>query len=305
MLICDTHADTLWYYASEGIEPRTRPCDITLEMLTSDKDNTRLHTLAMFICTDGMKMKPTIVQRELTVLEKLKKQGFRQVTRVEDAIPGAANCLLSIEDCAAFDGDLDNVEKLAAVGVKMAGLIWNNENGIGEPAMTGNSRGLTSYGRQLVERLRYNHIAVDTSHLNIRGTDEVLDSDIPAAASHSCVYSLCDHPRNLNDDQLRKFFRSGGYVGINFCASFLTKKTNFDSNVVVDHLAYMCDLGGEDCVGIGSDFDGITDRPSDLQNAAELPNLIKTMRRRGFPEDLVEKIAGLNFKRFMNVIDKK
>ena len=138
--------------------------------------------------------------------------------------------------------------------------------------------------------------------MNIAGFYDLLDGTVPPMASHSCVRALCDHSRNLTDDQLRQLFRAGGFVGVNFFTGFLSEDNKADVDRVIDHLAYMCDLGGENNIGFGSDFDGIDDWPVGLRNAGEIPNLIAGLRRRGFGEKLVERIAGLNFKEYMERI---
>ncbi|MEG1571797.1 MAG: membrane dipeptidase, partial [Clostridia bacterium] len=137
------------------------------------------------------------------------------------------------------------------------------------------------------------------SHLNARGTAEVMDADIPPMASHSCARALCDHPRNLTDAQLRALFAIGGYVGVNFYARFLDHSGQADLNRVIDHMVHMCALGGEKCVGLGSDFDGIDEYPEGLRRADDVPKLLEGLRARGFDEPLVRGIAGENFAAYM------
>ena len=299
MLICDTHADTLWVRCRC---PAGAACDITLEAMTEYPEETRLQVLALFVSTGGMEQKPTVVERELAMLETLKKESFRQVTRVEDALPGQANVMLSIEGGEAFEGKIENVERFARMGVRLGALMWNNENGIGHPAMGGSGEGLTPYGKSLVKEMNRCKMAVDISHLNEKGSFEVMEGETPALASHSCAKALCDHPRNLSEEQLRLLFQTKGFVGVNFYSDFLSTNGIADLNTVVDHMAYMCDLGGEDCVGFGSDFDGIDAYPEGLRTAHDVPALLENMRRRGFGDELVKKIAGENFRRYMAAI---
>lgn len=300
MLICDTHADTLWAMAAGKPEP----LDITAEMLTATPD-VRVQALALFVCTGGMECRPTIVEQELAVFETLKGQGFHQVTDPSQALPGVPNVMLTIEGGEAFGNDAASVERFARLGVRAAAITWNHENLLASPAKAGSDAGLKPFGRQVIDRMRRVGIAVDISHLNRRGASEVMDSDIPPMASHSCAYGLCRHFRNLTDQQLRALFRAGSYVGVNFYPHFLSEDGKADLNRVVDHMAYMCDLGGEDSVGFGSDFDGIEVWPEGLHNAGDVPALLATMRRRGFSETLVEKIAGLNFQRYLQRLDAK
>ena len=296
MLICDTHADTL-YSRARG----KKHFDITLEHMLSSND-TRVQAMALFVTPQKMAETPSILQRELDELEKAKKEGWRQIAHLEDALPGQANLLLTIEGGEAFGEDEDNVERMANIGVRMAALTWNYENLIAQPAERGEDHGLTDFGRRVVRRMQKHHMAADISHLNQSAVWDLLEMGVIPMASHSCVRALCDHYRNLTDDQLRALFQAGGFVGVNFYSAFLSPDGKASLDTVVDHIAYICDLGGENCVGFGSDFDGIDLWPEGLRNAGDIPALLDCMRRRGFGETLVENIAGLNFKRYLSLI---
>ena len=299
MLICDTHADTL--YAMQCPD-RAEPFDVTKERLTGTSD-VRVQALALFVGGEGMRgADADIVNRELRELEKLKAQGFRQIMRIEYAKAGEANVFLTIEGGEAFGEHVESVDRFAELGVLAAAIIWNNENLLAHSAVSGSAEGLKPFGKQVVERMRARHMAVDLSHLNDRGAWEALDGDVPPMASHSCARALCPHPRNLSDELLRALFASGGYVGVNFYPQFLDASGECDIDRVVDHIAYMCDKGGERAIGLGSDFDGIESYPKGLRHAGELPALFDRMRARGFDEQTVEAVAGGNFKRYLERI---
>ncbi len=300
MLICDTHADTLWNLACED-RPADLPYDITKEFLTAH-DGVRVQALALFIPPQGMEQNPTILERMLSAFEQLKRDGWHQITEIDQAIAGQANVMLTIEGCEAFQGDPDNVDRLADLGARIGALTWNTPNGLCTPACESEEGGITPLGWTIVNRMRKRRMAVDVSHMNIAGFYDLLDGAVPPMASHSCARALCNHTRNLTDDQLRQLFRAGGFVGVNFYNMFLSEDHKADVDRVIDHMAYMCDLGGEDHIGFGSDFDGIDEWPDGLRNAGDIPNLINGLRRRGFGEKLVEKIAGLNFKAYMERI---
>ena len=300
MLICDTHADTLWNMVWTE-RPADQPYDITKEFLTA-YDGVRVQALALFIPPQGMEQKPDFVERELAAFEQLKREGWRQITEIDQAIPGEANVLLTIEGCEAFRGDPDNVDRLADLGVRIGALTWNTPNGLCTPACESDEGGITPLGWTIVSRMRKRHMAVDVSHMNIAGFYDLLDGAAPPMASHSCARALCDHSRNLTDDQLRQLFRAGGFVGVNFYNMFLSEDHKADVDRVIDHMAYMCDLGGENHVGFGSDFDGIDEWPDGLRTAKDVPSLMEGMRRRGFGEKLIEKIAGLNFRDYLQRI---
>ncbi|MBE5802104.1 MAG: hypothetical protein E7319_07435 [Clostridiales bacterium] len=298
MLICDTHADTLYAMQSPRRQP-DEPLDVTLEQLCAGED-VRVQAMALFVGAHGLAGEDRgLVQRELTMLERLKAQGARQITEISQAMPGTANLLLTIEGGEAFGSDVSSVADFARMGVRAAALVWNNENLLAHPAKGGSRKGLKPFGREIVQQMRSHRIAVDVSHLNERGAEEVMDSHVPSMASHSCARGLCDHFRNLTDHQLRTLFASGGYVGVNFYVPFLTAKGTATLDTVIDHMAYMCDLGGENHVGLGSDFDGIDEYPTGLRNAGDIPALLDRMSQRGFSHALIEKIAGQNFAAYL------
>ena len=302
MLICDTHADTLWALQNAN-RPASQPTDVTLAHLTATHD-TRVQAMALFVGDQGLTGSDAdLIQRELAQWERLQAQGFRQIRRISEALPGKANVLLTIEGGEAFGAQVASVARFAAMGVRAAALVWNNENRLAHPAKGGSTEGLTPFGRAIVQEMHKHRMAVDISHLNERGSNEVMDSDTPCMASHSCARGLCDHFRNLSDRQLKQLFATGGYVGVNFYVPFLSASGKATLDTVIDHMAYMCDLGGENHVGLGSDFDGIDEYPEGLRNAGDIPALLERMRQRGFSEALVRKIAGENFAAYLNIID--
>ncbi|MEG0125464.1 MAG: membrane dipeptidase [Clostridia bacterium] len=298
MLICDTHADTLFAMQDPKRNPNL-PFDITKERLLCT-DDIRVQALALFVGPSGMRGEDAqIIARELNAFETLKAQGFVQITELSQARAGVANAMLTIEGGEAFLQDENTVSHFARLGVRAAALVWNHENLLAYPATGKENKGLKAFGHRVVARMRENRMAVDISHLNARGTAEVMDADIPPMASHSCARALCNQPRNLTDAQLRALFAIGGYVGVNFYARFLDHSGQADLNRVIDHMVHMCALGGEKCVGLGSDFDGIDEYPEGLRRADDVPKLLEGLRARGFDEPLVRGIAGENFAAYM------
>ena len=301
MLICDTHADTLYALQDTARNPAL-PLDVTAENLTAGGDAyTRVQALALWTGAEGLLGRDVgLIDREMQALNGLHEQGFRQVTRVEDALPGQPNYLLTIEGGEVFNSGLQTVDAFALWGVRIAAIVWNNENPFAFPAVSTNTKGLTSLGRKLLIRLNQQHIAVDVSHLNDAGVSDALSlSQKPIIASHSCCRALCDHPRNLTDEQLKAIFDMGGFVGVNFYSAFLNAKSQADLDTVLNHVEHMTQLGGAKHIGMGSDFDGIEAHPVGLENAGCVPALLTRMRERGFTQEAVEDFAGENFKRYL------
>lgn len=304
MLICDTHADTL-YALQDQARDLSLPCDVTLERLTTEGEKyTRVQALALWTGPEGLLGKDVgLIDREMQALDQLVAQGFHQVRKIDEAKPGLANFLLTIEGGEVFESGMQTVDAFALWGVRLAAIVWNHENTFGNPAVGSNEHGLSAAGRSLLARMNKQHIAVDVSHLNIAGVKDALRlSQNPILASHSCCRALCDHPRNLTDEQLKAIFTMGGFVGVNFYPMFLSADQKASIDTVINHLDHMAQLGGDKHIGIGSDFDGIETHPEGLEHAGCVHALFARMRERGFSETAVKAIAGENFKNYLDKI---
>jgi membrane dipeptidase len=207
--------------------------------------------------------------------------------------------ILSIEGGEALGGDLGVLRIFHRLGVRSLGLTWNQRNeladGVGEQDAGG---GLTSFGRQVVREMNRLGMIVDLAHIAEKGFWDVLDlSSRPVIVSHANCRALCDHPRNLNDRQMKALAEKGGCLGITFVPDFFGPDPSVET--VVDHIEYAVQMMGIDHVGLGSDFDGV-DRPvAGLETALALPNLIDLLEKRGFAEEEVAKITGGNWLRLL------
>lgn len=290
MFIADTHSDTLWALGCQGEQ---HPC-ITPERLR--QGGVSLQVFALWSGRDGNKGDvAAITAAEMAQVPAMLAAGLRKVDDPADAKEGECSFMLSIEGCELFEKDIAAVSYWREQGVRMAALLWNNDNAIGYPAKGGSKKGLTAYGVQVVKEMQRVGMAVDTSHLNEQGFWDIFaKTDLPPMASHSCCRALCDHSRNLTDEQLRQLIRDGGYVGVNFYPWFLSSEGKAGLTTVVEHIDHICQLGGAKIVGLGSDFDGIEVVPDGLANPADIPNLLNALRARGYSEDAIAGIAGQN-----------
>ena len=200
-----------------------------------------------------------------------------------------------MEGADAFGNDLIKLRHLYRLGVLSIGLTWNNANlcadGVGDPR----GAGLTVLGKEVVCLNNEHHVFTDVSHLSIKGFWDVMDLAKYPIASHSNARSLCDHPRNLNDEQIRAMFTNNGMIDVVFAPQFINKDSEQATiSDLVRHIDYLCSLGGIQQVGIGSDFDGISSHITGLGNASEFPNLINELQKQ-YTETEVEGFAYRNF----------
>lgn len=212
--------------------------------------------------------------------------------------------LLSIEGGEAIGGSVDALEAYFRFGVRAMGLVWNHRNELADGVAEAESGGgLTRLGREVVRRMNEWGMLVDVSHLSETGFwDVVRCAKAPIYASHSNARRLCNHPRNLTDDQLKAVADSGGVVGINFCDYFLVDSGDANVDHVIDHIAYISDLVGIEHVGLGTDYDGIETPPVGLEDVSKLPRLHGALEERGFDESAIRAVLGENLARLYQAV---
>lgn len=200
----------------------------------------------------------------------------------------------------------DSVERLPDDLVLRATLVHLSSSELGStssPLRLGGDRGLSALGRRLVERLNAARILVDLAHISPEGFWDAVDAHsphVPMVVTHTGVGGICRHWRNLDDNQLRAIARSGGVVGILFHGPFLGDwPWRARSQRIVDHIAHVIKVAGEDTPALGSDFDGAIIPPTDLRSVLELPRLVEHMLARGFSERQIRKVLGENFLRVL------
>lgn len=216
---------------------------------------------------------------------------------------GKCSAFLTIEDGRPVNGRMENLERYWELGVRLISLTWNEPNCFGAPNSTDPQvmgQGLTPFGQDAVRRMNELGMIVDVSHLSDGGFWDVAKiSTKPFAASHSDCRSLCDHPRNLTDEMIRTLADRGGVVGVNFNPPFLEKDgTHSSAARIAAHARHLADVGGIDCVAIGTDFDGI--RGSfEVDGPDKMGLLFAALEHVGFTQDQLEKIAWGNVQRFI------
>lgn len=191
---------------------------------------------------------------------------------------GEIGAMLTLEGCDSIGANLVKLKTLLRLGVASVGLTWNFPNAVADGAWEKRGAGLTAFGRQVVELLNETKRWVDVSHLSERAFWDVIETARFPIASHSNAHRLCPHPRNLTDEQLKALIEKDGMIGINFVPYFLTKdKRRATIADVLRHLDHVCALGGENNVGFGSDFDGITETVSGLETVKQYDQLVNEL----------------------------
>jgi membrane dipeptidase len=182
--------------------------------------------------------------------------------------------VLTLEGCDAIGQDLLKLRTLLRLGVRSVGLTWNFGNYVADGALEDRGAGLSRFGRQVVQLLNETSTICDVSHLSEQGFWDVMEASDRVFASHSNCYSLCQHPRNLKDNQIKALIDRDSVIGVTFVPEFLSgKKDSASIDDVIRHLDHICSLGGENNVGFGSDFDGIEFTVKYLEGNEQYENL--------------------------------
>ncbi|MGI6343756.1 MAG: dipeptidase [Bacillota bacterium] len=207
--------------------------------------------------------------------------------------------VLAIEGGEALEGDLGVLRVLHRLGVRAIGLTWNERNdiadGVGDARSGG---GLSVFGAELIKEMNRLGILVDVSHLSDAGFWDVIElSSQPIIASHSNARAVCNHRRNLTDDQIKALAKNGGVMGMNFAAGFVKEGGKATLGDLLDHIDHIVSLVGPRHVGLGSDFDGIGATPEGLTDVSRMPLITEGLFQRGYSEDDIKLILGGNYLR--------
>ena len=218
-------------------------------------------------------------------------------------LAGRKSIMLGIENGLALESDINNVKHFANRGIVYITLCHNGDNDICDSARGSNTHnGVSAWGEKVIKEMNAQGVMVDLSHAAEKSFYDALDiSSTPIVCSHSNCKSLCDHPRNLTDDQLRKLAQKGGVAQITLYHGFVCKDGEATILDAMKHLEHAISIMGIDHVGLGTDFDG-DGGIRGLANSSELMNFtIELMRRRYSIEDM-EKIWGGNWLRVMKLV---
>lgn len=215
---------------------------------------------------------------------------------------GLSSAILTVEDGRMVDGKMENLKMLYEQGVRAIALTWNFSNCFGYPNSEDKSimqKGLTDFGKDALAEMNQRGILIDVSHLSDGGFyDVALLSKKPFIASHSNSREITPHTRNMTDDMIRTLAECGGVAGLNFYSEFVNNRRDGVTSVedLVAHVMRFIKIGGEDCIGIGTDFDGIENVPN-ISNPTQMPLLFDALQKKGITPRQLDKLASKNVLR--------
>lgn len=327
MKIADMHCDTiskLYYKRKAGSTESLLENLGHVDVKRLKEGGALLQNFALFIdkkkCEDAfdeaMRM-ADFYEKELALCQDIIAPVYSYADIERNRREGKISALLTVEEGGVCKGKTELLTKLYERGVRMMTLTWNYPNEIGRPAFDADAyeegdsfyksadrgQGLTERGREIVTAMEEMGMIVDVSHLSDAGFCDVLSvTKKPFAASHSNARSLCPAARNLTDSMIKKTAERGGIIGLNFCPDFLTEASYGERNsgtigAVIAHAKYIIRVGGVDCIGLGSDFDGIGGH-AELPDYSYLSRLAETMEKEGIDGNTIDKIFYKNVLNF-------
>ena len=315
ILTLDSHCDTPMFF-DQDIHFDQRDPKILVDLHKMTEGGLDASTMVAYIpqgplTEEGCKAATAYAKSQLTRVEKMVEANAAAVAlaytpedlyRLKDE--GRKAIMLGIENGYAIGQDLTLLEYFyKKFGIVYMTLCHNGNNdicGSARPRDGEQLMGVTDFGADVIREMNRLGVMVDLSHASERSFYDALDiSQAPIVCSHSSSRALCDHPRNLTDDQLRALAAKGGVAQVTFYNGFL--RTDGQASILdaVAHLNHMVDVMGIEHVGIGTDFDGDGGVPG-LASASELINFTRRLLRERYSEADLRLIWGGNWLRCMN-----
>lgn len=220
---------------------------------------------------------------------------------VKDGIPAF---VLAVEGARLLGDDISRIDRIAEEGVRLITLQWSGCDCIGGAWDT--DVGLTDFGKTVLRRMADLGIAADISHASVAVAAEVLELadeyGLTVCASHSNSRVVCSHKRNLTDDLFLRVKDRGSIVGISMAPEHLSDSGIADISHICRHIYHYLEIGGEDTVCFGCDFDGISTTPKDVGGIEDIPRLREALLEEGFSEGILNKLFYGNAQGFIRKI---
>lgn len=334
MRVADMHCDTLLGFFDRKIKGEPYGIlrnDMHIDLEKMEKGNYLLQNFAMFAHMEGLKDVMPLPEYAFRLADIFFTEMRKYPDRIgivksykdieENMKAGRMSAMLTMEEGAICEGKIEYLRIFYELGVRMFTFTWNFENELAWPnrVLPGSldssglstpgefvpetERGLTETGLEFLYEMERLGMIIDVSHLGDRGIYDVIEhSTKPFVASHSNARAICGHARNLTDDMIRGMAEKGGVMGMNYCPGFLRnqelwsegKRVSLDD--IVRHIRHIINVGGIECIGLGSDYDG-TDISFEMNGAQDLPMLEQKLREAKFTEEEIDKIFYKNVLR--------
>ena len=357
--LIDGHNDLPWQYR-EKVKRKFSELDVSKPQPQLMTDIARLRAggvggqfWSVYVPSDfeGADAVPATLEQIDVVYElvRLHPEAFEIALTAADVerifTSGKIASMIGMEGGHSIDGSLATLRMFYRLGARYMTLTHSRntpwaDSATDEPLLGG----LSEFGREVVREMNWLGMLVDLSHVSPGTMHDALDTAVaPVIFSHSSARALCDHPRNVPDDVLKRLPANGGVVMVTFVPSFVSPQVKAhderrgeerkrlrglagatDDGVsealrtwdranpapratlaqVADHIDHIRKVAGIDHLGLGSDFDGITSVPEGLEDVSKFPDLTRELLRRGYSDEDVQKILGRNLLRVMRSVEE-
>lgn len=307
MRIIDLHCDTISSIQKSGESLFRNNCHFDIER--ARQAGVGLQFFALFTMPTGMNeaLRQILKQVHKFNNEMTQYQNFLHPILTYEDISLAdksdkIGCVMHLEGADAIGSDVEILYLLQRLGLRSLGLTWNNRNlladGVGEEPAAG---GISKKGREIIRLMDSLGIILDLSHVSMRSFYDALELyNKPVLVSHANSRALCNHRRNLDDNQLKALASNGGVIGINQVPDFIKEDSHPNIDNLLDHLVYIADLIGVEHLALGSDFDG--DDVLLMQGVEEYIKWEDLLASRGFTTNQINMILRDNALRVMKAV---
>ena len=308
--VFDAHCDALeklWRYADLSFDKEDERLHVSLPEMK--KGHVLLQVFAVFVPTDvpyGRKFHTSLEMVDI-FHEKIAGKHLRPIYTRKDldacVYEDKKGAILFVEGAYPLEGSLTNLRTLYRLGVRGMGLTWNFQNEVAAGCHEVNPGGLTLFGRKVVSEMNRLGMVVDVSHIAEPGFWDTLElSTAPIIASHANVKALYNHPRNLNDLQIKALIEKDGVMGLTLYPPFYTNENRpVTMDDLLRQLDHICSLGGVNHVGIGADFDGIDKTFADLDRPGKYGMIAEALANR-YKEEEIKKFMCENWLRVFRTV---
>ena len=211
----------------------------------------------------------------ISVINHIKNQDVNLITKAHTL--GKYNFILGVEDARLLNGNLSRLNMLYSLGVRILTLNWRGDSIIGGGWDT--SLPLTSFGKAVINKCNDLGIIIDLSHSSYEVFYDAINFakkfSFSPIASHSNSFSICNHKRNLTDNQFKELCNLKSIVGISFVPEHLGDNASIDT--IIRHINHLLELGGENTIALGSDFDGVDRLPKGINSIEDINSLYSAL----------------------------
>ena len=300
----DAHCDFLYFAAKEHFDIRTQTSYQCMTLDRMREGGVALQFFAAWIDDKEKERSPLSQFLDMAgAYHKMLDDNsdvFVPYSAGFDPESGKIATILAIENGSCMESDPSNLDLFYKHGVRAMTLTWNYRNSLAAPSGALIDTGLTRLGRETIRRMAELGIAIDLAHLGDRGIEQVFELvDVPVFSSHTNARDLFYAPRSMKNEHIREIARRGGVIGVNFYYKQLTDKPRACVADIADHICYIAEHIGVECVSVGSDFDGMNVYPADIKHSGHFPRLTKELLSRGMSEKDVYAVMYGNLARFM------